>query len=69
MARCARLGVGVAEQLAQGGRDDLPRQAVAVLQPAARALLAALGERDPQLVDLLLRLAVHEERDRLGERG
>src|SRR5690606_25703860 len=61
------LGVRVAQQPGQLTGDDLPGQAVAVLQPPARPLLTALGELAPQLVDLLLRLAVDKERDRLVE--
>src|SRR5262249_10538773 len=37
------------------------------LQPAARPLLAALGEPAPEIVDLLLGLAMDLERDRLVE--
>ena len=56
------------EQFRQDRRDDLPRDAVPVLQPAARPrFAAALGEPGPVLVDLLLRSAVHLERDGLGE--
>src|SRR6266542_4656596 len=52
------LRILVAEQLAQPVRDDLPREAVLVLQPAAHALLATIRrELRPQSVDLLLRLA------------
>src|SRR5437867_1248408 len=59
------LGVGIGEQLDEPGRDDLPRQAESVLQPAARALLPALGELAPVRVDLVLRLTEDLERDRL----
>ena len=46
---------------------DLPGQAVLVLEPAARALLAALGELVPVVVDLVLVGAVDQQRDRLVE--
>ena len=68
MTRCARSGSGSVEQLVQPRRDDLPREAEPVLEPAARALLAALRELAPVLVDLVLRLAADLERDRLAER-
>ena len=51
------LVVRVVQQPRQGRRDDLPGEAEAVFQPAARAFLAALGQRRPVAVDLLLRLA------------
>src|SRR5215218_6503648 len=62
-----RLRVGIVEQLLQPPRDDLPGHPEAVLEPAARALLAALAEPAPVFVDLLLRAAVDLERDRLVE--
>ena len=62
------LRVRIAQQLGQSGRDDLPRDAEPVLQPAARTFFAALGELAPVRVDLFLVLAAHLERDRLVER-
>ena len=62
------LLVRVREQLDQPRGNDLPREAEAILQPAARAFLAALRERRPVAVDLLLVGAVDLERDRLVER-
>jgi hypothetical protein len=61
------LGVGVGEELVHARRDDLPGDAEAVLQPAARAFLAAVGELLPVVVDLVLVLAVDQEGDRLAE--
>src|SRR5581483_8092048 len=61
------LPVRVGEELLEAPRDDLPGDAEAVLEPAARPLLAALGERAPVVVDLLLVGAVDDERDRLAE--
>ena len=61
------LRVGVGDQLVEDARHDLPRDAVAVLEPAARTLLPSIGERVPETVDLVLVLAVGLERDRLGE--
>ena len=52
---------------ADAGRDDLPGEAEAVLQPAARAVLAALGQRVPVAIDLVLVLAHHLQRERLVE--
>src|SRR5262249_44708791 len=65
-ARRLRL-VGIAQELAQDARHDLPRHAEAIDEPAALDLLSALGERAPIPIDLLLRLAAHEERDALRE--
>src|SRR5471032_3303330 len=53
------------DHLHDDGRHHLPRQAVAVLQPAAllRRRVAALGQTIPVMVDLVLRLAIDLERD------
>ena len=51
----------------RGAGDDLPREAVAVFEPAALALAAALGKFFPEAVDLGLRVTVYDERDRLGK--
>src|SRR5512146_1748433 len=62
------LGIGILDELEQRRRDDLPGQAEPVLEPPALTFLSAAGrELPPQLVHLLLRLAVDHERDRLGE--
>jgi amino acid efflux transporter len=62
------VAVRVTEQFAEHGRDDLPGQAVAVLEPTALAgLTAAREELLPVVVDLLLGLHADEQRDRLGE--
>src|SRR5216684_421295 len=60
-------GIGIAQELRQSGRNDLPRQAELVLEPAAHLLLSAGGELLPQLVDLFLGLAIRDERYRLRE--
>src|SRR5439155_20008481 len=58
----------IADHLAQRRGHDLPRQTPAILQPAAGSRLAAAGgELVPEVVDLLLRLAVHEHREALAE--
>src|SRR5437773_3388963 len=48
--------VRIFEQFGQHVGSYLPRHAELVLQPAAWAWLAALGEAVPELVDLFLRL-------------
>src|SRR3989475_9553080 len=63
-----RLAIRALHVLDELPRDDLPRQAEAVLQPAADAGLSpACDEGVPVLVDLGLVLAVDRERHRLGE--
>ena len=53
------LGIRITQQLAQPARDDLPRDAPAILEPATRPGLAAVRrQRVPQPVDLRLVLAV-----------
>src|SRR5262249_22684630 len=60
--------LGVAGDLGPVGRTHLPRQPELVLQPTAHALLATIGgELVPVVVDLLLVLAVDDERDRFVE--
>jgi hypothetical protein len=56
--------------LEQGGRNDLPRDAVFVLQPAAllRPFIAAFAQFVPIVIELGLRLAPHYKGNRLGER-
>src|SRR5262249_15370610 len=58
------LNILVLQKLAQNRGYDLPRHPELVFEPAALVFLPARGELLPQLVDLLLRLAVYEERDR-----
>ena len=60
--------IGPIEHLRELPWDDLPRDAVAILQPAADAVLAAtLDEGIPEAIDLALVGAVDAERDGLGE--
>ena len=62
------LRIGISNQLVQLARHDLPRQAESVLEPSARPRLASVRrERIPQPVDLLLVLALDDERHRLVE--
>src|SRR5437773_2543078 len=65
--RVRLLRVLVAHQLAQHRRDDLPRDAILVLEPTALLVCFARGEFPPQIVHFLLRLTVHEQRDRRCE--
>src|SRR4051812_41946608 len=60
-------GVGVLQKREHLHGGDLPGDAELVLEPAALALLAALGEPVPVVVGLLLVLAHDLEGDRLGE--
>src|SRR6185503_38303 len=54
--------------LAQLLGNDLPRETELVFEPAALTLLTtARGQLRPKVVDLLLCLAVDEERDRFRE--
>jgi hypothetical protein len=65
--RCGASGIGVAEQPCQLAQYDLPRQAIAILHPAA---LFGLGHRRQgiaQAVDLGLRLDRNLKRDSLVE--
>src|SRR5262245_43571322 len=62
------LDVAIAKHGGQYRWHDLPREAEAVLEPAAGALFAALAQLAPEVVDLLLRLTSHLERDGLVER-
>src|SRR5438876_1565899 len=62
-------GLGVAQHLAEHLRNDLPRNAESVLQPAAGSFLAAaFRELGPVPIDLLLRLAGDHEEHAFGER-
>ena len=45
----------------------MPRHTEPVLEPPALYVLAARRELRPEVVDFFLRLAVHDERYRLGE--
>jgi hypothetical protein len=55
--------VRILQQLPESPRDDLPRQAEAVLEPAALPRLAAFGEPSPQVVNFDLFVAGDEERE------
>ena len=68
VARCARPGSGSLSSSISSAGNDLPGDAELVLEPAALALLAALGQPVPVVVGLLLVLADDLEGDRLGER-
>src|SRR6516225_9824245 len=60
--------VGIGHHLGPDLGDDLPRHAVAVLEPAAGFRLAAVEQRIPVAVDLGLIVTAHHERDRMVER-
>src|SRR5580658_1349154 len=57
----------VTQQLGKSRRHHLPRQAVAVLEPAAAPFSACGGKFLPQTVDLCLAVAADDERDRFRE--
>src|SRR5215831_16216311 len=60
--------IRIAEHVAENDRADLPREAEFVFEPPARPGRSAIGGKFfPEIIDLLLRLAVHVERDRFGE--
>jgi hypothetical protein len=60
-------GIRVAEQPSERLRNHLPGEPVAILQPSALPLLAALGECAPVVVDLALVSAADQKRDGLAE--
>src|SRR6185369_901120 len=55
------------QQCEQRCRNDLPRQAVFIFQPAALYFLPAFSEPVPKMIDFLLRLAIDDERNRFGK--
>ena len=59
----------ILQHLGQSLRHDLPGEAISVLQPPALLCLriAALRQLLPVVVDLVLRVAEHLQRDRLVE--
>ena len=57
------LFIVTAEDVEHAFGHEIPREAVAVGNPSARQLRAAFGELVPQVVELGLRFAAHEERD------
>src|SRR5436190_19263437 len=61
------FGVPVGQHLIEHARDDLPGHTEAVREPATRIRISTLRQRVPVMVDLLLRVAVHDERDRSRE--
>src|SRR5512135_2281010 len=63
----ARVSIG--HHVRQGGGQDLPRYAESVFEPAAllRRFIAAGAEAVPVVVQLLLGIATHLERDRFIE--
>src|SRR5208282_3190304 len=63
------FAVRTGHHLEQGCGNDLPRDAVLVLQPAAllRPFVAAFAQYVPVTIDFSLRLASHHKRNCLGE--
>lgn len=55
------LRIGVAQQFAQRGGDDLPRYAEFVAQPSAGLLFAPFGEFFPQGIYFLLGCTVDKK--------
>src|ERR1700683_1404522 len=62
------VGVRVADHVEERARDDLPAQAVPVLDPAAGDLVAAVAQAVPVVVHLGLVRARDHDRDGLVER-
>src|SRR3989441_13267284 len=61
-------GSRVSHHLPERGRNDLPRHAEAILEPAARTFFPAVRKPLPGVVELFLRVAGRDERDPFGER-
>src|SRR6185312_9202014 len=61
------LAIGILHQFHEDVRDDLPGHAELVGKPAAHIWLAALRESVPIVIDLVLRVAMDDERDCRGE--
>src|SRR6266540_3482745 len=61
--------IGIADRLGQCARNDLPRKAVFVLEPAAllSAWISAFGQLLPVVVNFFLRLAIDLKRNGLVE--
>jgi hypothetical protein len=58
---------GMLDEIGQPRGHDLPRQSELVLEPAALNLAAAGGELRPVFVNVLLRVAPHDKRNRFGK--
>src|SRR5437660_11808739 len=65
--RVGLLRILVSQHLAQGGGNDLPGQAVLVLEPAAWVFSTGRRQLRPERIDFLLRLTVDEQGYRLRE--
>lgn len=61
MTRCDVIGSGSINHFQQRKRNDLPREAVFVFQPAAGTLLAMLGKLAPEMIAFRLCLAIDLE--------
>src|SRR4051794_19490073 len=66
-SRAGSLGIGIREELLHPLGRDLPGEPVLVLEPAARAFLAAFGELRPVVVDFVLVLTADLEGNGLVE--
>src|SRR5437867_10507815 len=61
-------GIGIGQHIGEKDRVDLPRETEFVFEPAAPPSQSAVGRKFlPEIIDLILRLAVDRERDRFGE--
>src|SRR5437667_12421402 len=66
-ARCFRF-IGIGQHIAENDRVDLPGESEFVFEPAAPPGRSAVGGKFlPEIIDLILGLAVDRERDRFGE--
>src|SRR2546422_11751005 len=62
-------GFGVSHHLAERARNDLPRHAEAILEPATASLFTAIRREPlPDVVELFLCVAGRDEREPFGER-
>src|SRR5664279_2695075 len=64
---CGASRVRSTQELRKPSGNDLPREAVTILEPAAAAVFAASAELFPQSIDLPLICAIDGQGNRLAE--